>query len=231
MACNASGARSYRYGATRNHVVGFKLCLMDGQTLTLRRGMARAQGHALTSRTDQGPTICIPVPDYAVPATKNTSGYYAKRRWTRWTCSSARTARWGCSANSAGARPCPQVIWGVTCLLPDEACAISLVQALRQQPWALRRWSTLTAMRWTCCASKSAPTPAFAELPALAPEIGAALYVELHADDEQTAQRALLCWWASSCSARAATSAIRGWHATRAIGQIAVLPPCRAPRA
>lgn len=194
VACNASGARSYRYGATRNHVVGFKLCLMDGQTLTLRRGMARAQGHALTLQTDQGHTICIPVPDYAVPATKNTSGYYAKPEMDAVDLFIGSDGTLGVfSELTLALSPLPQVIWGVTCLLPDEACAISLVQALRQQPLGIAALEYFDGHALDVLREQKRTHPGFAELPALAPEIGAALYVELHADDEQTAQRALLC--------------------------------------
>ena len=37
VACNASGARSYRYGATRPHVVGLTVVLASGERLALRR--------------------------------------------------------------------------------------------------------------------------------------------------------------------------------------------------
>lgn len=37
VACNASGARSYRYGATRPHVVGLTVVLASGERLELRR--------------------------------------------------------------------------------------------------------------------------------------------------------------------------------------------------
>jgi glycolate oxidase len=37
IACNASGARSLRYGATREHVVGLKVVLASGEALDVRR--------------------------------------------------------------------------------------------------------------------------------------------------------------------------------------------------
>ena len=39
IACNASGARSLRYGATRSHVRGLTVALMNGDVLELRRPM------------------------------------------------------------------------------------------------------------------------------------------------------------------------------------------------
>lgn len=43
-ACNASGARSFRYGATRGHVAACRVVLADGDVLALRRGVQRAAG-------------------------------------------------------------------------------------------------------------------------------------------------------------------------------------------
>ncbi len=37
IACNASGARSLRYGATRSHVTALKVVKADGETVTVRR--------------------------------------------------------------------------------------------------------------------------------------------------------------------------------------------------
>lgn len=38
IATNASGSRSFCYGATRDHVLALKVALMDGRVLTVRRG-------------------------------------------------------------------------------------------------------------------------------------------------------------------------------------------------
>jgi FAD/FMN-containing dehydrogenase len=38
IAANASGSRSFRYGATREHVEALRVCLMDGRALEVRRG-------------------------------------------------------------------------------------------------------------------------------------------------------------------------------------------------
>ena len=60
IATNASGSRSFRYGATREHVVAVTVALMDGSVHTWRRGEA----------------IDFEVPNIALPGTrKNTAGY------------------------------------------------------------------------------------------------------------------------------------------------------------
>ena len=38
IAANSSGSRSFRYGATRRHVLALRVALMDGSIVTLRRG-------------------------------------------------------------------------------------------------------------------------------------------------------------------------------------------------
>ena len=63
IATNASGSRSFLYGATRRHVRGLRVVLMDGSTLDLRRG--------------EKPPFEVPI----VPGpntTKNTAGYYLR---------------------------------------------------------------------------------------------------------------------------------------------------------
>ncbi|HEX4137925.1 MAG TPA: FAD-binding oxidoreductase [Bryobacteraceae bacterium] len=63
IATNASGSRSFLYGATRRHVRGLRVLLADGETLTLRRG--------------EKPPFEVP----ALPASganKNTAGYYLR---------------------------------------------------------------------------------------------------------------------------------------------------------
>ena len=60
IATNASGARSFRYGDTRRHVLGLRVALMDGRLLDIRRGDA----------------VDFPVPPLPIPpTTKHTGGY------------------------------------------------------------------------------------------------------------------------------------------------------------
>lgn len=60
IAANASGSRSFRYGATREHVLALRVALMDGRILEIRRGQP----------------VEFPVPAIALPrTTKHSAGY------------------------------------------------------------------------------------------------------------------------------------------------------------
>ena len=79
IACNASGARTFRYGTVRDHVSAIRAVLADGEVLALRRGENFAEGRTLELTSESGRHYCIKLPRYKMPdVTKNTSGYFVK---------------------------------------------------------------------------------------------------------------------------------------------------------
>jgi len=78
VATNASGAKTFKYGATRNFVLQLKIILSDGDTITLERGKLFADNYKLGLVTDSGKTISVIIPDYKMPATKHAAGYFAE---------------------------------------------------------------------------------------------------------------------------------------------------------
>src|SRR5262245_35109058 len=74
VATNASGARTFKYGPTRNYVRRLKVVLASGEVIDLRRGEVRADAKG---RIRIGKSIELTLPDYRMPATrKNASGYF-----------------------------------------------------------------------------------------------------------------------------------------------------------
>src|SRR5688500_6647340 len=74
VATNASGARTFKYGPTRNYIAGLKVVLASGEVLDLRRGevLADSQG-----RLQVGRSIELELPQLQMPATrKNATGYF-----------------------------------------------------------------------------------------------------------------------------------------------------------
>ncbi len=76
VATNASGARSFRYGATRRHVAGLRVVLPCGEVVDVDRGVCRASGRRFEVRTTGG-SVTFDVPSYRMPATKNAAGYFS----------------------------------------------------------------------------------------------------------------------------------------------------------
>ncbi len=76
IATNASGARSFKYGATRGFVKRLGVVLADGDTATIRRGEIISENGFLEVKTDTGRVIRAKLPTYPQPdVRKNTSGY------------------------------------------------------------------------------------------------------------------------------------------------------------
>lgn len=77
IATNASGARSFKYGATRNFVRRLEIILANGEILSLRRGENLSNGGFIEIETRQGTKIRAKLPTYRQPKVrKNTSGYF-----------------------------------------------------------------------------------------------------------------------------------------------------------
>ncbi len=77
-ATNASGARSFRYGPTRDWVRGLRVMLANGEVLDIPRGrfFASAAGEFIVTDTT-GLDYRVNIPTYRSPRTKNTAGIFA----------------------------------------------------------------------------------------------------------------------------------------------------------
>ncbi|MGE5431160.1 MAG: FAD-binding oxidoreductase [Syntrophomonadaceae bacterium] len=77
-ATNSSGARTFKYGPTRNYVLELRVVLSNGETLHLTRGKEKAEGLKLDLKTEEGSLIKLDIPDYSMPQTKHAAGYFCK---------------------------------------------------------------------------------------------------------------------------------------------------------
>ena len=74
VATNASGARTFKYGPTRNYIRRLKVVLASGEVLDLPRGEVRADARG---RIRLSKAIEVTLPHYRMPATrKNATGYF-----------------------------------------------------------------------------------------------------------------------------------------------------------
>ena len=74
VATNAAGSRCFRFGATRDWVIGLTVELASGRTLELRRGTDRAEGDAVTLVDGDGRRTAH-LSAIPKPHTKNSIGY------------------------------------------------------------------------------------------------------------------------------------------------------------
>jgi D-lactate dehydrogenase (cytochrome) len=78
VATNASGARCFYYGPTREWVEGLRVVLGDGEVLDIRRGDHLAVDGILDFSSESGKEYSVNIPSYTMPQVKNTAGVYAE---------------------------------------------------------------------------------------------------------------------------------------------------------
>ena len=81
VATNASGARSFKYGATRNFVRRLKIVLPTGEILNLKRGEVFSDNGFIELESESGAKIKARLPTYRPPnVRKNASGYFSSEK-------------------------------------------------------------------------------------------------------------------------------------------------------
>ena len=78
ISTSASGARSFKYGTTRDYVTGLRILLSGGEIIELKRGGIFAKKRNIDLITLSGKSICLKLPEYKMPCVKNAAGYYVK---------------------------------------------------------------------------------------------------------------------------------------------------------
>ncbi len=81
VATNASGARSFKYGATRNYVQKLEIVLANGDFLSLKRGEIFADNDFIETISENGNRLKAKLPTYRQPnVRKNASGYFSAKK-------------------------------------------------------------------------------------------------------------------------------------------------------
>lgn len=192
-ACNASGARSYRYGPMRPHVSALRVMLADGDVLDLRRGEVRARGRELALTTESGRVIELALPTYAMPDTKNASGYYIEDDMDAVDLFIGSDGTLGIITElELALMPAPPVVWGVNCFFADEAAALDFVVAVRGRIRAASALEYFDGDVLRILRASVEGGSAFASLPELPAAYGACVFVELECGSEPEAMDELI---------------------------------------
>jgi D-lactate dehydrogenase (cytochrome) len=79
VATNASGAKTFKYGATRKYVQMLEIILPTGDEVLIEREKNFATGPELILNTAIGKNIIVDLPNLRMPSIKNAAGYYCKK--------------------------------------------------------------------------------------------------------------------------------------------------------
>ncbi len=132
-ACNASGAKSFRYGSTRDHVESVRVVLANGDVLFIKRGQYSAVKGEFSLTTENGKEVTGKLPQYKMPnVKKNTSGYFNKTNMDMLDLFIGSDGTLGIITEiEIELNKTQNCDWGVTMFMPDEDKALDLVRALR----------------------------------------------------------------------------------------------------
>lgn len=140
IANNASGAKTFKYGSTRNFVLGLKIILPDGDTLQLKRGNNFASDYNLNIKTDSDKEIQIEIPQINLPTTKNAAGYYLQPNMDAIDLFIGSEGTLGIiSTAKLKIFPLPEKIISAVCFFENEIDAIKFIDEARDLSYRTRR--------------------------------------------------------------------------------------------
>lgn len=192
VACNASGARSYKYGPARPHVTALHVALADGDLLVLRRGERFADGRTLRLVTESGRELKLDLPTYQMPRTKNASGYYAADGMDAIDLFIGACGTLGVITRiEVALMPAPAVVWGVSCFFATEEAALDLTEKARPALACAAAIEFFDAGALDILRRQREQSTAFSALPKLADDAAVCVYVELDCESEEQATEQL----------------------------------------
>lgn len=213
ISCNSSGALSFLHGPTRNHVLGLRVALLDGDVVDLRRGRDKADG--LRFRLG---SVAGELPPLRRPAVKNAAGYFVDPDMDLVDLFVGAEGTLGVVTEATlRLLPAPGAVWGLMAFLPNTPAVVGYVDALRSnalQPSAFSLQSSSAPLQSTAFSLPPSTSLAALEyfdarclaflrehadelaskgiaVPAL-PDGSACVYAEWHAPDAASAETALM---------------------------------------
>jgi D-lactate dehydrogenase (cytochrome) len=196
VAANASGPRTFSFGATREYVESLRVILADGDVLDLRRGCERVSAGHFSVATECGRVIEGRVPVYKLPAIKNAAGLFAAPEMDLLDLFIGSEGILG-TFSEIGLRFLPRRAFRLeTLVFGTEAEALACADALRPLRVDRKRYPDpagdgIVSLEFFDGASLRLARAAGVPASALDSSAGAALGVETFADDAETRARIL----------------------------------------
>ncbi|MEN7972803.1 MAG: FAD-binding oxidoreductase, partial [Verrucomicrobiota bacterium] len=198
VANNASGARSFRYGAVRNWIQALEVVLANGETVHVERGMHKADGMDFKLGCIEGK-----LPDLRQPDVKSAAGYFVKPDMDLVDLFIGAEGTLGIVTEiTIKLLPAPEQINGLVAFFSVERKALEFVEFLRgtgsaMPPVAIELFDSqsLDLLR-----RMKAENEGFADLPKLDAEFHTAIYFEYDCEVPaavvEKAEEAVDCWFA-----------------------------------
>ncbi|HHY90048.1 MAG TPA: FAD-binding oxidoreductase, partial [Clostridiales bacterium] len=186
---NASGARTFRYGPTRNYIEGLRIFLVDGDSFVLRRGEHKANGRIFEIRTDQGKILSGRIPSYPMPDVKNASGYYAKENMDLVDLFIGAEGTLGIITEvEIKLIPKPAFFCGMTVFAPNEEIALHFIRRVRECAFKPAAIEYFNADALRLLKEQKEKNAAFSVLLEMPFDSHVAVYVEYHGEENEVLQ-------------------------------------------
>ena len=194
MACNASGARTFKYGPTRKYVESLRVVFADGSTATVRRGQQRAVERNFALLCDNGRKIEGSLPSYSLPPVKNAAGYFAEDDMDLVDLFIGSEGTLGVIVGAElSLINAPALEWGVMAFFKSERDALIFVRLVRED--IMEMHAPVVGLRPAAIEfidshaldllrSKKSQYDILAEMPELPAQFHTGVYVEFHGDNE-----------------------------------------------
>ncbi|NLF27303.1 MAG: FAD-binding oxidoreductase [Clostridiales bacterium] len=189
--CNACGARSFLYGATRRHIHALRVVLADGRVAELERGRDRARGREFSIPCADGTSLSGQLPDFDTPDIKD-AGYFFRPDMDLVDLFIGSQGTLGIvSELELILMPAPKLLSGVTAFFPDDECALSYVAAMKRFSPKPASIEFFDRDALALVERQKAETPAFRQLQELPENYCSAVYVEFNLGGEDELYPAL----------------------------------------
>ncbi|MBR0139654.1 MAG: FAD-binding oxidoreductase [Firmicutes bacterium] len=186
-ACNASGARTYKYGPTRPYIEAVTMVLADGRILREKRGGDRAKGLDASFVCEDGSVIDAKLPTLVMPKAKNASGYYVEPDMELIDLLIGSDGSLGVMTSvELRLLPLPSFIWGVSLLFESEEASLDFTLRIQgEEGYGALEFFDSDALDILRAQKKKGA--AFAALPDIPPQVTNVIYTEIHAGSEAEA--------------------------------------------
>ncbi len=184
VACNASGACSYKYGAMRNHVEGLKVVLCNGDLLDIKRGDFVFEKRKIKLNLFDN-IIEISLPSYNFQTKKNAAGFFVKDNMDLVDLFIGSEGILGVITQiTLKIIPDEKEKWGLVAFFKDQHKALEFVKLVKQSERNIAAIEYINRDGLRLIEEFRSKIQSFEEIPTMKSNFECAIYIELHGDDE-----------------------------------------------